>query len=548
MAWKPCSASQRLRRSLWLISALLVILNSVGSSNKILGGPSRYRRADRASQGGKLANDHHVVFIIPFESMKKMAAGLARISAFIEDPQFIGQIVPEDRLLSLPASRYAGHNFSIIAYKKVIKALGKLTPDEERVWKTILSAEREHGGPQSDYYVIAHVSSDDQTLEHEKRHATYYFDKVYRKRVQGIWAKTKRCSPSWTEQFQKHLSEKYARGFWVDEFQAIVLGREYECASNTVSLLESAQPKQQPFTAIRLRGGVSKGIDVGDLEPDTDNSVFINNTDTKWDNLVISDDSDELNQAHGIVSQLFDEIDPRTTARIRKLRADLRERVLCGPRKDCTESAIQAITRLLRQACRELMDAANREEKQYEKEMYSLSSGKYTVRDAGTLAADMMYLTEQFLLCDCSEASQYLMDSALDSLTYLAGQSVNVDLNIPSLRVINLITRMHSPPKLELAARKSFMELMMNYASLTPPPYSSERRAELAGLAVSRVANTWPFAELILAKGGIVAMSMRFANESLSVKSRVVGRGCGKREYICVFYMYYVYLHTQNIL
>eukprot|EP00954_Amorphochlora_amoebiformis_P029731 1393586-Amorphochlora_amoeboformis.AAC.1 len=36
------------------------------------------------------------------------------------------------------------------------------------------------------------------------------------------------------------------------------------------------------------------------------------------------------------------------SARIRKLRADLRERVLCGPRKDCTESAIQAITRLLR--------------------------------------------------------------------------------------------------------------------------------------------------------------------------------------------------------
>ncbi|GAB5373171.1 hypothetical protein AAMO2058_001727400 [Amorphochlora amoebiformis] len=188
----------------------------------------------KGSKNGKSQGEVSLVIVLPFASMKDMAAGLARVSAYIEDPTHHGKPASEDKVSSLVASRYAGHNFSITDFKRAINALGKLTPSEERVQKTILSALRKNG--QRHCYVIAHVSSDEKTLQHEKWHATYHFDADYRARVSGIWGMVKKSSPAWANQFMKHLGDKYAQHVWVDEFQAIVLNREYECATKVTRL------------------------------------------------------------------------------------------------------------------------------------------------------------------------------------------------------------------------------------------------------------------------------------------------------------------------
>lgn len=156
-----------------------------------------------------------------------------------------------EKVGTLVASRYAGHNFSLENYQNAVAALGKLTQDEAKLNSALLAAAKTASG--SGIYIIAHTRTDIKTLQHEKWHATYHFDDGYRKRVSGIWESVKRSNPSWAKQFEKHLSDKYAQHVWVDEFQAIVLNREYECATKTVNLLQSIIPKKEPFRTVTVK-------------------------------------------------------------------------------------------------------------------------------------------------------------------------------------------------------------------------------------------------------------------------------------------------------
>lgn len=96
--------------------------------------------------------------------------------------------------------------------------------------------------PPATVYIIAHVSGDTKTLEHEEKHAMFHFCADYRARVAGLWAGVEAGNPSWAAQFNAHLGGLYCERVWLDEFQAIVLNREYECAAKTVSLLQSIVP------------------------------------------------------------------------------------------------------------------------------------------------------------------------------------------------------------------------------------------------------------------------------------------------------------------
>jgi len=135
---------------------------------------------------------------------------------------------------------------------QALSAIGDLTKEEAKVKQAISAAVRRGGRGSEAYYIIAHVRKDEKTLQHEKWHATYHFDDEYRSRVSGVWGMVKKGSPAWAEQFEKHLSDKYASHVWVDEFQAIVLNREYECATKIVNLLQSILPKKEPFETVAV--------------------------------------------------------------------------------------------------------------------------------------------------------------------------------------------------------------------------------------------------------------------------------------------------------
>mmetsp|Transcript_2777 Transcript_2777/g.4030 ORF Transcript_2777/g.4030 Transcript_2777/m.4030 type:complete len:231 (-) Transcript_2777:215-907(-) len=201
---------------------------------------------------GKCSNNSDkVLIVLEYENMESMAACLARVSAFIEDPVRHGKAVSLNEAKNVVAARYAGHNFSLINLKKALGALKTLSPPEAKMQKSILSTARKY--PNADIYVIAHRSSDMSTLQHEKKHAMFHFDENFRKRVTGIWGMVQKGSPSWAKQFEKHLSDKYAQHVWVDEFQAIVLNREYECATKTVNVLQSVVPKSEPYVTVTLK-------------------------------------------------------------------------------------------------------------------------------------------------------------------------------------------------------------------------------------------------------------------------------------------------------
>jgi hypothetical protein len=238
----------------------------------------------------------NIVLSLAFPSMDIMAIGLGRISAFLEDPVYEGRAVDFRTLVAAnsPAIRYAGHNFPITHYHDACNALGNLTNAEKTVQvrrakcptcgrhrgffsdachshriksavcfcpthplfvtpffspffplqRAILQAARSVKPPAT-VYIVAHVSGDLKTLEHEKHHATFHFCPDYRARVQGIWAGVAAGNPSWAGQFHTHLGGLYCERVWLDEFQAIVLNREYECAAKTVALLQSAVPPVQ---------------------------------------------------------------------------------------------------------------------------------------------------------------------------------------------------------------------------------------------------------------------------------------------------------------
>lgn len=101
-------------------------------------------------------------------------------------------------------------------------------------------------------YILGYVKTDAKTLQHEKWHAIYYYEEEYRKRVDGIWKMVQKGYESWAKQFIKHLSDKYASHVWIDEFQAIILNREYECVAKIVNLLAAAVPEKEPFASIVL--------------------------------------------------------------------------------------------------------------------------------------------------------------------------------------------------------------------------------------------------------------------------------------------------------
>lgn len=226
-----------------------------GGMNKSAGGSGGTRGGGGGGHGGSGSGaGRQYAVILPFSSLETMAAALARVSAYIEDPQHHGKVIAPDKVkeMKLVACGYAGHNFSLQIYTEACSALEPLTSAESIVAKAITLAVKSNKCLVPNVYILAYVKSDDKTLQHEKWHAIYYYTADYRKRVDGIWKMVEKGYEHWAKQFIKHLSDKYAAHVWLDEFQAIILNREYECVSKIVNLLQAAVPGKEPFVCITV--------------------------------------------------------------------------------------------------------------------------------------------------------------------------------------------------------------------------------------------------------------------------------------------------------
>lgn len=230
--------------------------------------------ASAAPSGGSSAptlslgnpNGAGTCFFFSFPDMQAMADVLARVSSFLEDPLYLGKALPIEEFnnYAAPAKRYAGHNFSLASFQSAIDALEKvgLTPHEKAL-KKLIQEKTKKMKDRSQVYIIAHVEGDVGTFLHEKQHATYFFCADYRKRIEGIWGSVEKGFASWAEQFQAHLGKTYNRSVWLDEFQAIILNREYECATRVVQLLQSVVPpdNELPYKLVQLPLPVVMGND-----------------------------------------------------------------------------------------------------------------------------------------------------------------------------------------------------------------------------------------------------------------------------------------------
>lgn len=198
-----------------------------------------------ASVSSQLVPDN-IVIVLHFTDMEAMADGLARVSAWVEDPIHHGKALSVSEALSanIIARRYAGHNFPLPSYTQAITELtgkGSLTSAEKIVNRLILSHSQKFKD-KSKVYVIAYAGDMQSALEHEKKHAMFYFCPDFRSRVEGIWGSVLKTNASWATQFQQHLGKSYCQKVWLDEFQAIVLNREYECTMKMLQLLQSIVP------------------------------------------------------------------------------------------------------------------------------------------------------------------------------------------------------------------------------------------------------------------------------------------------------------------
>ena len=70
-------------------------------------------------------------------------------------------------------------------------------------------------------YVIGYMEGDTNTIEHEKRHARFYIDREYRKRVHRSWNKLRKSNPKKHKSIVNKLKKDgYKRTVHIDEFQA----------------------------------------------------------------------------------------------------------------------------------------------------------------------------------------------------------------------------------------------------------------------------------------------------------------------------------------
>lgn len=202
--------------------------------------PKNNKNTKTTSSSTPTIKEQGAVFEFAFPNMEIMSRSMSRFSAFVEDPDYESIPLSQDQMneLNLPSKRYAGHNMPLPLFDLACQHLSQFNQFEQIVIRAI-NEYTKIIKPRKLAYIIGYIEGDAPTFNHEKQHAIYYFSPDYQARVQGVFNSVQSSFPKWHQQFIEHLSKMYCSRVHIDEFQAILLNREYECVQKIQQLLKS---------------------------------------------------------------------------------------------------------------------------------------------------------------------------------------------------------------------------------------------------------------------------------------------------------------------
>lgn len=148
------------------------------------------------------------LLIIQYKNTQLMNNSLARLSCYLEDPVWGGQIIESYRFqqLDVMAKKYHGHNIKVDDLTSIYQQL----PDPTKAEKTVYQQVKNYR------YLVAYVS--DKDLAHELQHAKYYLDQQYNRLVNQVWNRLDNSLKTKLKIFLEGLG--YNDDVLIDEFQA----------------------------------------------------------------------------------------------------------------------------------------------------------------------------------------------------------------------------------------------------------------------------------------------------------------------------------------
>lgn len=164
------------------------------------------------------------ILILNFDDKENQCLTMSGASCYYEDPEHYKKYVYKYNLLGndkFQSNSYEGHNLSLkkmIKYYELSIENRDILYEEQMLYNKLLKYKKKNYK-----YVITKCQNDSCTLNHENKHALFYFNKKYRKYVKTIWESLDEDIKNIIIEYLKSYNEK----LYIDEFQAYITTEPY---------------------------------------------------------------------------------------------------------------------------------------------------------------------------------------------------------------------------------------------------------------------------------------------------------------------------------
>jgi len=159
------------------------------------------------------------VLIISFNDKDTQKLTMCGPSSYYEDPEYYKKYVYKYHLIDnykFNSNSYDGHNLSL---KKLIKYYEISIMKNDILYEELYLYNKVKKYQKKNYkYIITKCEDDKCTLEHEKKHVLFYFNKKYRNYVKMVWESLNNNIKNIIIEYLKTYHEK----LYIDEFQAYI--------------------------------------------------------------------------------------------------------------------------------------------------------------------------------------------------------------------------------------------------------------------------------------------------------------------------------------
>jgi len=161
----------------------------------------------------------HQVLILSFNNKETQTLTMSGASCYYEDSKFYKKYIYKYHLIrndKIQSNSYDGHNLSlkkIIKYYELSLKKNDILYEELNLYKKLIKYQKKNYR-----YIITKCEDDKSTLEHEKKHVLFYFNKKYRNYIKSIWE-------SLNDDIKNIIIEylnTYHKKLYIDEFQAYI--------------------------------------------------------------------------------------------------------------------------------------------------------------------------------------------------------------------------------------------------------------------------------------------------------------------------------------